>query len=246
MNLFRRLFLIASIVVTGSLGMAAAAIASGGGGGLGPGNYTFADTSAFAQFGTPVAPNLAPQFVISVDRNRSDFRPSTGPHQVYNNTTVTIQISTLAISGFGCFNIPTSDFKVSSDLQSAALHTKLTTPCTGPAAPVAGANGVSPFAGGGGGGGLPASLRLDVTWTGDGVVGTTHDQNSFQCAGYTLNRNLDGRAASVTASGTVSSPSTGTLLSLSPADQGVSLRKTNTNMNITGIELNACFDLPTA
>ena len=179
---------------------------------------------------------------ISVDR-RSDFRPYRSSSGLQQHHTVTIQISTLAISGFGCFNIPTSDFKVSSDLQSAALHKH--DPAHGPPSG-AGANGVSPFAGGGGGGGLPASLRLDVTWTGDGVVGTTHDQNSFQCAGYTLNRNLDGRAASVTASGTVSSPSTGTLLSLSPADQGVSLRKTNTNMNITGIELNACFDLPTA
>jgi hypothetical protein len=64
--LFRRLFLVISIVVTGSLGMAAAAIAAGGGGGLPPGNYTFNYTFAFAQFGTPIPPNFAPQFVINV------------------------------------------------------------------------------------------------------------------------------------------------------------------------------------
>jgi hypothetical protein len=64
--LFRRLFLVISIVVTGSLGMAAAAIAAGGGGGLPPGNYTFNNTCAFAQFGTPIPPNFAPQLVINV------------------------------------------------------------------------------------------------------------------------------------------------------------------------------------
>jgi hypothetical protein len=72
---------------------------------LGPGNYTFTQVSALAQFGTPVAPNVAPQFLISVARNHSDFRPTAGPHQVFNITTVTIQISTLAVSGFGCFSV---------------------------------------------------------------------------------------------------------------------------------------------
>jgi hypothetical protein len=151
--------------------------------------------------------HLAPQFLISVDRNHSDFRPKTGPHQVVNTTPVNVQISTAAINGAGCFIIPASDFTVGSDLQSAALHTTLTTPCPSNS-----------------GGGLPESIRLDVTWTGNGLVGTTRDQDTFQCAGYTLNRDVVGRAASVTASGTVSSPSIGTVLSLSPADQGVSLQ----------------------
>jgi hypothetical protein len=245
MTLLRRLFLILSIVVTGSLALAAAAVAAGGGGGLGPGNYTFTQVSALAQFGTPVAPNVAPQFLISVARNHSDFRPTAGPHQVFNITTVTIQISTLAVSGFGCFTIPASNFTVSKDLQRAALHATLTTPCTGSAPPLAGVKAVSPLAGGGGGGGLPAAIRLDVTWTGDGVIGTTRDASTFQCAGYTLNRALIGSAASVTASGVVSAPSTGTLLSFSPADQGVSLSKTDTNMNITGVQMDACLNLQT-
>lgn len=77
------------------------------------------------------------------------------------------------------------------------------------------------------------------------MIGTTRDASTFQCAGYTLNRALIGSAASVTASGVVSAPSTGTLLSFSPADHGVSLSKTNTNMNITGVQMDACLNLQT-
>jgi hypothetical protein len=226
MTLFIRLFLIGSIAVTGSLALAAAVTAAGGGGGLPPGNYTFTHTLALAQFGPSVSPNLAPQFVIQVDRNHSEFRPITGPHSVTDATTVTIQISTATINGSGCFTIPASDFTVSSDLQSAALHSTLTTPCPS-----------------GGGGGLPDSIRLDVTWSGTGIVGITRDANSFDCAGGTINRVLFGRAAGVTASGAVSAPSTGTLLALSPADQGTDLRATNTHMNITGAQLASCAGL---
>jgi hypothetical protein len=242
MTLFRRLFLIVSIVVTGSLALAAAAAAAGGGGGLGAGSYTFTHTLALAQFGPSVAPNLAPQFMIQVDRNHSDFRPNAGPHVVTDATTVTIQISTDAISGTGCFNIPASDFTVSNDLQSAALHTTLSTPCAGAVAGSTGARGFAALAGGGGGG-LPDSIRLDVTWNGNGIVGTTRDANNFQCAGSTINRTLVGRAASVSASGSVSAPSTGTMLPMGPADQGTDLRASVTYMNITGVQLDVCTSL---
>jgi hypothetical protein len=244
MTLFRRLFLIGSIVVTGSLALAAAATAAGGGGGLGPGGYTFTHTLALAQFGPSVTPNLAPQFMIQVDRNHSDFRPISGPHVVTDATTVTIQISTPDISGTGCFTIPASDFTVSSDLQRAALHTTLTTPCPSPVAAARGARGFAALAGGGGGGGgLPDSIRLDVAWSGNGIVGTTRDANNFQCAGSTINKTLIGRAASVTATGAISSPSTGTLLPASPADQGTDLRASDTHMNITGVQLDVCTSL---
>jgi hypothetical protein len=242
MTLFRRLLLIVSIVVTGSLALSDAATAAGGGGGLGPGTYTFTHSLALAQFG-PSVTNLGPQFMIQVDRNHSDFRPNSGPHLVTDATTVTIQISTAALSGTGCFNIPASDFTVSSDLQHAALHTTLTTPCAGPVAAATGAKGFAALAGGGGGSGLPDSIRVDVTWSGNGVVGTTRDANNFQCAGSTTNRTLIGRAASVTASGAISSPSTGPLLPASPADQGTDLRDSITHMSISGAQLDACTSL---
>jgi hypothetical protein len=243
MTLLRRLLLIVSIVVTGSLALAAAAAAAGGGSGLGAGSYTFTHTLALAQFGEPVTPNLAPQFMIQVDRNHSDFRPNAGPHVVTDATTVTIQISTAAISGTGCFSIPASDFTVSSDLQSAALHTTLTTPCDGAVAGSTGARGFAALAGGGGGGGLPDSIRLDVTWSGNGIVGTTRDANSFQCAGSSINKTLVGRAASVSAFGSVFAPSTDTLLPMGPADQGTDLRDSVTHMSITGVQLDVCSSL---
>ncbi|MDQ6878965.1 MAG: hypothetical protein M3082_15005 [Candidatus Dormibacteraeota bacterium] len=248
MTLFRRLFLVVSIVVTGSLGLAAAAIAAGGGGGLPPGNYTFKDTGAFAAFGVPVTPTGPPQFIIAVDRSHSDFRPKSGPHQVYDTTTVVIQISTAKINGFGCFTIPSSDFTVSANLQSASLHTTLTTPCGPPPPPGTGSVASSvpalhqPLAGGGGGG-LPASIALDITWSGNGVIGTTSDKGTFNCAGYTLDRKLFGHSASVTGSGSVSAPTTGVLLPTSPADQGTGLRTTATYMNVTNVEQAACLPL---
>ncbi len=241
MTLFRRLFLVISIVMTGSLALAAAAVAAGGGGGLTAGNYTFNDTSALAQFGAPVKPNLAPQFMISVDRNHSDFRPDSGPHVVTNTTTVSIQISTAAISGFGCFTIRASDFTTGTGLQSAELHTTLTTPCSFAVAKAAAAQQGFPLAGGGGG--LPASIRLDVVWTGNGVVGTTRDVTTSQCLGFTVNKLLNARSAAVTAVGSISAPSTGTLLPSSPADQGKSLQRSEVFMNITGAQKDACFGL---
>jgi hypothetical protein len=241
MTLFKRLFLVLSIAVTGSLAMAAAAIAAGGGGGLGAGNYTFTDASALAQFGAPVTPNLAPQFIISVDRNHSDFRPSGGPHVVTHTTMVFIQISTTAINGFGCFKVPASDFTVGSTLQSAELHATLTNACTFAEAKSGAAKAGIPLAGGGGG--LPASLRVDVVWTGTGVVGTTRDVATSQCLGFTINKLLNSHSAGVTAVGSVSSPSTGTLLPSSPADQGTSLQRSDVFMHITGAQKDACFGL---
>jgi len=52
MALSRRLGLVISILICGSLALAAAVAAAGGGGGLGPGSYSFVNTTAGAQFGT--------------------------------------------------------------------------------------------------------------------------------------------------------------------------------------------------
>src|ERR1700674_1609427 len=129
MTLLRRLVLIVSIVVSGSLALAVAATAAGSaggggkGGGLGPGEYTFTDTSASAIFGAPTAKGGTPQIVISVDRNVSSFQPDEGQDSVTKATTVTLQVNTPAITGFGCFTIEPSNFTVSKDLQKAALHT---------------------------------------------------------------------------------------------------------------------------
>lgn len=265
MNFLGRLVLIFSIAVTGSLAVAAAATAagsaSGGGGGgavtdslasawattagsggvggkggkggpLGPGDYTFTDTAASATFGAPTAKGGPPQFFIQVDRNVSTFQPDPGPNRadrslngVTKGTTVTLQVSTPTLSGFGCFSILPSDFTVSKDLQKAALHTTLSTPCTG----------------GKGGGGLPASIRLDVTWTGSDVVGTTRNTNHFECAGYTFDSNFAAQNAGVMASGSVSLKSV-SLWAQSPAD-AATLISSEVHTHISGVEPAVCAAL---
>ena len=230
MTLLRRLVLIVSIVVSGSLALAVAATAAGGGtggkgGALGPGEYTFTDTSASATFGAPTAKGGIPQFLISVDRNVSSFQPDEGQDSVTKATTVTLQVNTATITGFGCFTIDPSNFTVSKDLQKAALHTTLSTPCPGKS----------------GGSGLPASIRLDITWAGNGVVATSRNTNNFECAGYALNTNFLAHAAGTTASGSVTLGSV-SLWQLGPADAST-LQSTETHSRISGVEQAACFTL---
>ena len=234
MTLLRRLVLIVSIVVSGSLALALAATAAGsagpvpggkGGGPLGPGHYTFTDTSASATFGAPTATGGIPQFLISVNRNVSSFQPDEGQGSVTKGTTVTLQITTPAITGFGCFTIDPSNFTVSKDLQSAALHTTLSTPCPGKP----------------GGSGLPASITLDVTWAGNGVVGTSRNNNNFECVDYATSTNFVAHAAGNTASGSVTLPSVA-LLPQGPADAST-LSSSETRTHISGVEEPACFAL---
>jgi hypothetical protein len=235
MTLLRRLVLIVSIVVSGSLALALAATAAGtgagpvpggkGGGPLGPGQYTFTDTSASATFGAPTAKGGIPQFVISVNRNVSSFQPDEGQDSVTKGTTVTLQITTPAITGFGCFTIDPSNFTVSKDLQSAALHTTLSTPCPGKPS----------------GSGLPASITLNVTWTGNGVVGNSRHTDNFDCAGYATSTNFVSHAAGNTASGSVTLQSVA-LLPRGPADAST-LSSSETRTHITGVEQLACLAL---
>jgi hypothetical protein len=233
MTLLRRLVLIVSIVVSGSLALALAATAAGsaglpagkGGGPLGPGQYTFTDTSASATFGAPTAKGGIPQFLISVNRNVSSFHPDQGQDSVTKGTTVTLQITTPAITGFGCFTIDPSNFTVSKDLQTAALHTTLSTPCPGKPS----------------GSGLPASITLDVTWAGNGVVGTSRNNNNFECADYATSTNFVAHAAGNAASGSVTLQSV-VLLPQGPADVST-LSSSETRTHITGVEQAACIAL---
>jgi hypothetical protein len=234
MTLLRRLVLIFSIVVSGSLALALAATAAGsaglvpggkGGGPLGPGQYTFTDTSASATFGAPTAKGGFPQFLISVNRNVSSFQPDGGPESDTKGTTVTLQITTPAVTGFGCFTIDPANFTVSKDLQTAALHTTLSTPCPGKS----------------GGSGLPASITLDITWAGNGVVGTSRNNNNFECADYATSTSSVVHAAGNTASGSVTLQSV-QLLPQGRADAST-LSSSDTHTHITGVEQPACLAL---
>jgi hypothetical protein len=101
---------------------------------------------------------------------------------------VFIQVTTNSSFGGGCFVVPTADFSVSKDLQTAALHTKLTsaTPSCYPGTP-----------------NVPLPLNLDVTWKGIGVVTTGQDRNSSRCQDYKTDTTLNSLDGNATASATV-------------------------------------------
>src|ERR1700687_3473731 len=160
MTVLRRLAFAASIVlcawlaVTAAGSAAAIATAGGGKGGgpLPPGEYRFQTTraSAHLQGSKESAVDVFASRILSV------FAPDAGPRSVTDETDVFVQVTTASSFGSGCFIVPTSDFSVGKDLQTAALHTKLTsaTPICGP------------------GSGVPLPLTLEVTWKGIGVVST--------------------------------------------------------------------------
>lgn len=76
-----------------------------------------------------------------------------------------------AINGFGCFAIPQSAI-TSNGLLSATVQTTVTG-----ATPIC-SHGFPGF-------GLNFPLTVSATWTATGPLMTVHDQNNYQCAGYT-------------------------------------------------------------
>jgi hypothetical protein len=205
----RRLALVFSIVICGSLALAAAAVAAGGG--LGPGNYTFTSTAANAFFGGgakggPPAPTL----MVSVNQGLNSFQPMhpRGPRIVTNSTMVFLtEFDATGAGGSGCFVVPAGEFTVAKDLQSASLHATLTADeaCPGYGTPVTAGKNLNAYAGGGGGGGgLILPITVDVTWTGNGVVSTYKDRSSFECLSYSEDGTSSYRDSSGSASGATS------------------------------------------
>lgn len=177
----RRLVLVFSIVFCGSLALAAAAVAAGGP--LGPGSYTFSSTSANALFGAAKGGPPGPTISVYVNHGLNSFQPedNQGSGTVMESTMVQFSEFDPNGGGFsGCFLIDAKDFTVSTNLQSASLHTTLTTPnCPGLGKPLGSAQpaGPKPAAGGG----LPLPIRIDLTWSGVGVVSTLNDRFTFRC-----------------------------------------------------------------
>lgn len=237
MAFVRKLTLVVSIVFSGSLALAAVAMAAGGPGpGLAPGTYTFKTTFANASFGT--SPDQ-PQISVSVSQGLNSFSPKKGgTPTVMLSTMVQFFITSSTVNGGDCFVIPPSDFSISKDVQSASLHTTLSTDniCPGMGTPVTGSAGVIPFAGGGGGGdGLPLPMTVDVTWTGLGVTGTGQDHNTFRCGSYST------QASSTTSSAGASASMTTSALSGSFDTPMAGLFNSVTNMKVRNVPLNACF-----
>lgn len=183
--ILRRVVLIFSIVFSGSLALAAGAFAAGSGGGLAPGDYTFNSNSASALFGGAKGGPPQPSINIFVNRGLNSFEPDGRPVPPTVMQSTMVQFSEFDPSGASlsaCFLVNDSDFTVSHDLQSASLHTWLSASsfCPGTGSPVGGAPKPGPF-GGSGGAGIQLPIRVDVTWTGAGVVSTLHDDFTFRC-----------------------------------------------------------------
>ena len=74
-----------------------------------------------------------------------------GPRTVMNSTMVFVtEFDATGSGGYGCFNIPATDFSVAKDLQTAALHTTLTADeaCRGYGTPVVRSKDIAAYAGG--------------------------------------------------------------------------------------------------
>lgn len=192
MTVLRRLAFAASIVLCALLAVTAAgsaagiATAAGGKGGapLPPGEYRFQTTRANAH----LQGSLGTAVDVFAVRNLNVFAPDAGPRSVTDETDVFVQTPSHGSFASACFVISASDLSVSKDLQTAALHTKLTsaTPSCYPGTP-----------------NVPLPLNLDVTWKGIGVVTTGQDRNSSRCQDYKTDTTLNSLDGNATASATV-------------------------------------------
>jgi hypothetical protein len=202
--ILRRLLLVFSTVLCGSIALAAAASAAGG---LGPGKYTFTSSSADAFFGMGKKGGPpAASWSVSVNHGLNSFKPThpTGPRIVTNSTIVYVtEFDANGAGGYGCFIVPDTDFAVGKGLSSAALHTTLTADeaCPGYAAAVGGSKDVF-FAGGNGGLSLP--VTVDVTWNGGGPTTTFKQTFSIDCLGYSQSGSSNNQSQSASAAGTIS------------------------------------------
>lgn len=236
MALTRRLSLVVSIVVCGSLALAAAAMAAGGGG-LGPGTYTFVNTTAAAQFGVFNDPTQPPVgFAIFVDKGLNSFEPKKSAAQVSESTIVNLDIAGPNGGGSFCFVLsdPTQ-FQISSNLQSASLHALLRPEdqCNF-GGPVTGKARMAPFAGGGGPG-LQPPFQVDVTWTGTGVTGSGKDRGSFKCGDYSTKTSSEQRTAGETSTGQIAN------LFASTSSSTAGVIATSTHLDISGFPKQGCF-----
>jgi hypothetical protein len=171
---FRRFALAVSVLLTASLAFAASSQAAGpapgkGGGFLPAGNYVFTTQRAsFNLFGKDPS---QPQIGLFVSGDQSASRPLGGPATSTNTVTMFFNVfSYSGVSGGGCVILTNpADFTVSSDLQTAALHTTVTDAsqlCGGPI-------------------NLPLPIQIDATWSGAGPIETTNDAGTFACSAYT-------------------------------------------------------------
>jgi len=193
----RRLALIVTLIVAGSFALAVSPVLAGrGGGGYPPaGNYDATTMRAsFNLSSDPSQPNIG----IFVSGGPGVSRPLGGPTTTTDDVMLSFNISNVQdVSGNGCvFLTNPADFTVSSDLQTASLHTTITdsNPSCG---------GVS----------IPLPLTFDVTWTGLGPIENSHNVSQFGCAGYSLETQTSDSSNNASATASIQKALTGSFTS---------------------------------
>jgi hypothetical protein len=162
----RRLFVVVSVVAIGLFGQVVPAAASIQGPNAGTGRTTILS----ANYSFSPADSSQSQINISVNDQTNQSNPFSGPSTITHETDVFIDIYTDSGDLGGCF-IPdnASDFTISSDLQSASLHTTITE-----ATSVCQGEPVS----------FQLPLTVDVVWTGSGPLLPVKSTVHSLCGGF--------------------------------------------------------------
>jgi hypothetical protein len=158
--------------------------------GAGPtpaGRFRFFGIFANGFFGSPPGPTNQ----VSLFDNSQTSQPAGGPTTSSSEFDLEVSFFGGPFNGFGCFAVPSSDVTLNG-LVSASVQTTITgTPLC--------ANGFSGY-------GLNFPMTVNATWTGTGPLMTIHEQNNYQCLGYTQSQVTFVESKGATSSATVTMP----------------------------------------
>ena len=194
--------------------------------GTGPtpaGRFRFFGLFANGFFGSPPGPTNQ----VSLFENNQSSQPSGEPTTSSSEFDLNLSFFGGPFNGFGCFAIPPSDV-TSNGLVSASLQTTITgTPICSNSYP---------------GFGLNFPLSVNATWTGTGPLMTVHEQNNYQCLGYTQSQVTFVENKGATSTATVTMPDyIGNPVTLSLTGGFGSLTHVDQRVQANGVLQQACL-----
>ena len=193
--------------------------------GTGPtpaGRFRFFGLFANGFFGSPPGPTNQ----VSLFENNQSSQPSGEPTTSSSEFDLNLSFFGGPFNGFGCFAIPPSDV-TSNGLVSASLQTTIT------GTPIC-SNNYPGF-------GLNFPLSVNATWTGTGPLMTVHEQNNYQCLGYTQSQVTFVENKGATSTAMVTMPDYfGNPLTLSLAGGFGSLTHVDQRVQANGVLQQAC------